>query len=169
MGFIALDKVDNLLWLGRYSERVYTTIKEDAAEPELNDSLKLYLAYRQIPNYKIYLKDNNYYKQNYLDKDMSYIANLIDYISINYNYKFIYSLANSEEDKKHIKEMFEVLFDSLLEDIRNNNKQSHIYKNYIDDMNDEYKQNTTPERMVIDYKAGMTDDYFQDEYKEVTK
>ena len=41
-----------------------------------------------IPNYKIYLKDNNYYKQNYLDKDMSYIANLIDYISINYNYKF---------------------------------------------------------------------------------
>ena len=41
------------------------------------------------PNYKIYLKDNNYYKQDYLDKDMSYIANLIDYISINYNYKFI--------------------------------------------------------------------------------
>ena len=92
------------------------------------------------------------------------IADLKDY-----NYKFIYSLANSEEDKKHIKEMFEVLFDSLLEDIRNNNKQAHIYKNYIDDMNDEYKQNTTPERMVIDYIAGMTDDYFQDEYKEVTK
>ena len=41
------------------------------------------------PNYKIYLKDNNYYKQNYLDKDMSYIANLIDYILIDYNYKFI--------------------------------------------------------------------------------
>ena len=41
------------------------------------------------PNYKIYLKDNNYYKQDYLDKDMSYIANLIDNISINYNYKFI--------------------------------------------------------------------------------
>ncbi len=40
-------------------------------------------------NYKIYLKDNDYYKQNYLDKDMSYIANLIDYISIDYNYKFI--------------------------------------------------------------------------------
>lgn len=41
------------------------------------------------PNYKVYLKDNDYYKQNYLDKDMSYIANLIDYISIDYNYKFI--------------------------------------------------------------------------------
>ena len=41
------------------------------------------------PNYKIYLKDNDYYKENYLDKDMSYIANLIDYIDINYDYKFI--------------------------------------------------------------------------------
>ena len=41
------------------------------------------------PNYKIYLKDNNYYKQDYLDKDMSYISNLIDYVSINYDYKFI--------------------------------------------------------------------------------
>lgn len=28
MDIIALDKVDNLLWLGRYSERVYSTIKE---------------------------------------------------------------------------------------------------------------------------------------------
>ncbi|MDD6879317.1 MAG: DUF5305 family protein [bacterium] len=41
------------------------------------------------PNYKVYLKDNNYYKEKYLDKDMSYISNLIDFISINYNYKFI--------------------------------------------------------------------------------
>ena len=92
------------------------------------------------------------------------IADLKDY-----NYKFIYSLANTEEDKAHIKEMFEVLFDSLLDDIKTNNEQSHIYTNYIDDMNDEYKENTTPERMVIDYIAGMTDDYFQSEYKQAIK
>ena len=66
-------------------------------------------------------------------------------------------------------EMFEVLFDSLLEDIKSNNEQSHIYTNYINDMNDEYKEQTTPERMVIDYIAGMTDDYFQSEYKQVIK
>ncbi len=41
--------------------KVYTTIKEDAAETELNDSLKLYLAYRQIPNYKIYDSNCNYF------------------------------------------------------------------------------------------------------------
>jgi dGTP triphosphohydrolase len=36
-------------------------------------------------------------------------------------------------------------------------------------MNEDYRENTTPERMVIDYIAGMTDDYFQDEYKQAIK
>lgn len=41
--------------------KVYTTIKEDAAEVELTDALKLYLAYRQIPNSKIYESNCNYF------------------------------------------------------------------------------------------------------------
>ena len=40
------------------------------------------------PDYKVYLKDNIYYEENYLEKDMSYIANIIDYSSVDYNYKF---------------------------------------------------------------------------------
>lgn len=40
------------------------------------------------PDYKVYLKNNIYYDEEYLEKNMSYIANLIDYISIDYNYKF---------------------------------------------------------------------------------
>ena len=36
----------------------------------------------------MFLKDNIYYEDKYLDKNMSYIANLIDYISVDYNYKF---------------------------------------------------------------------------------
>lgn len=39
-------------------------------------------------DYKVFLKDNIYYEDKYLDKNMSYIANLIDYISVDYNYKF---------------------------------------------------------------------------------
>lgn len=37
-------------------------------------------------NYKVYLKDNNYYNGLYLSEDMVYISNLIDYIDINYDY-----------------------------------------------------------------------------------
>ena len=65
--------------------------------------------------------------------------------------------------------MFNVIFDSLLEDIKTNNEKSRIYINFINDMTDEYKNNTTPERMVIDYIAGMTDDYFQSEYLQAIK
>lgn len=49
------------------------------------------------PNYKIYLKDNDYYKEDYLDKDMSYIANLIDYVLIDYNYKFVSNIELNGE------------------------------------------------------------------------
>ncbi len=37
-------------------------------------------------DYKVYLKENNYFTDKYLGKDSKYIANLIDYISADYKY-----------------------------------------------------------------------------------
>lgn len=37
-------------------------------------------------NYKVYLKNNNYYDGLYQSEDMGYISNLIDYIDIDYHY-----------------------------------------------------------------------------------
>lgn len=37
-------------------------------------------------NYKVYLKENNFYKDPYLEKGMSYVASLIDYIKLDFNY-----------------------------------------------------------------------------------
>lgn len=42
----------------------------------------------QETNYRVYLKQNNFYEQDYLEEDMMYVANLIDKISIDFNYKF---------------------------------------------------------------------------------
>lgn len=42
--------------------KVYTTIREDLGEVELNDSLKLYLAYRQIPTSGLYDSHCNMFK-----------------------------------------------------------------------------------------------------------
>ena len=39
-------------------------------------------------DYKIYLKDNSFYEEDYLGKGMAYVASLIDKIHINYEYKF---------------------------------------------------------------------------------
>ena len=34
-------------------------------------------------------------------------------------------------------------------------------------MNDDYKKNNSDERIVIDYIAGMTDEYFNRQYKNI--
>lgn len=46
--------------------------------------------YKQISNldYKVYLKSNDYYKEPYLQKNMQYIASLIDNIAVTFNYNF---------------------------------------------------------------------------------
>jgi hypothetical protein len=48
-------------------------------------------------DYKVYLEKNNYYEEPYLTKNMHYIASLIDYIDINFDYNFkINDNVNSE-------------------------------------------------------------------------
>ncbi len=46
--------------------------------------------YKQTSNldYKVYLKENNYYDEPYLNKNMQYIASLIDNIDVSFNYNF---------------------------------------------------------------------------------
>ena len=60
---------------------------------------KGFISYKEISdiNYKVYLKDNNFYDKPYLEKGMAYVASLIDKIDINYNYK-INSSVNSNID-----------------------------------------------------------------------
>lgn len=39
-------------------------------------------------NYLVYLKQNDYYTEPYLTKGMQYVASLIDYVDVNFNYEF---------------------------------------------------------------------------------
>lgn len=61
-----------------------------------------YFSYSEHSNldYKVYLKENNFYEEEYLPKDMLYVANLIDNININFSYKFI-SEKNIDLDFKY--------------------------------------------------------------------
>ena len=42
-------------------------------------------------NYKVYLKNNNYFDVPYLDENRTYITSLIDHINVNYNYNLNFS------------------------------------------------------------------------------
>ena len=63
--------------------------------------------------------------------------------------------------------MFNKLFNHYLNDLNNNKKTSSIYKVYLKAMNESYIKNNTNERIVIDYIAGMTDEYFINEFNKI--
>lgn len=84
-----------------------------------------------------------------------------------FNYENIYYKVITKEQKEHYKNMFETVFENNLEYLNNENKEENIYKVYLKNMTEEYKKNTTKARIVIDYIAGMTDDYFTKEYNKI--
>ncbi len=84
-----------------------------------------------------------------------------------YNYENIYYKASTKELTTELKTMFNTLFNKYLKDIETNNQKSHIINSYLANMTIKYKENTNPKRIVIDYIAGMTDDYFISEYNSI--
>lgn len=82
-----------------------------------------------------------------------------------FNYNNIYKYAYTDTERKKIKTMFNTLFNYYLTSLNKNNKTSAIY-NYVNKLSSRYQKNA-PERIVIDYIAGMTDYYFHEEYEKV--
>lgn len=81
-----------------------------------------------------------------------------------FNYKNIYSKANTKEQIEFYEKQFRLLFNRYLDELNNEKKDSKIYKVFLNNMDKSYLDNTSNERKVIDYIAGMTDDYFNLEY-----
>ena len=86
-----------------------------------------------------------------------------------FNYKNIYSKSMTEDTQKYLKDGFYQIFDHFLEQIKSKNTKSIIYKDFLKDMNENYLENTSDERKVIDFIAGMTDEYFLKQYKKLAK
>lgn len=148
---------------------------------DIEDAIRLNVLDRnKIPDsIKEILGNTNHDLVGIIIKDI--IANSIgkDYITMSpkifkaiedlkeFNYKNIYSKAQSPKEKKEIKTMFNNLFYQYLDDLNNNNFNSSIYKTFLDGMNENYLTTTSNTRKVIDYIAGMTDDYMKIEYKKL--
>lgn len=85
-----------------------------------------------------------------------------------FNYEHIYSKANTKEELEFYRNGMNNLFNKYLDDITNKNYDSDIYKIFLNTMDASYIYNTDSKRMVIDYIAGMTDDYFVKKIKEIS-
>lgn len=84
-----------------------------------------------------------------------------------FNYENIYYKANNSVTLDKYDEMYNTLFKYYLNDIKLKNVDSEIYQIYLGNMCDTYLINTSDEQKVIDFIAGMTDDYFTNLYKKV--
>jgi dGTPase len=59
------------------------------------------------------------------------------------------------------------IYKEYLNDLETNNEDSKIVNEFLKDQSEEYKENTNNKRIVIDYIAGMTDTYFNNEIKRI--
>jgi len=81
-----------------------------------------------------------------------------------FNYDHIYAMANPDEERALWEKMFKELFAHYLNDVKSKNSKSDIYQVFLGNMNNKYIKNTSDEQKVIDFIAGMTDDYIQKQY-----
>ena len=86
-----------------------------------------------------------------------------------FNYQYIYNKANTSDDIKKIEKMFRKVFDVNLYYLENKIEESDIYTLHLSHMSKKYRHNNTNERMVLDYIAGMTDEFFKLQYDKVKK
>lgn len=106
--------------------------------------------------------------KNSLNKPYIKLSNKVYEAIVNlkkFNYKNIYEKANTKENLKKYKLMLETMYDKYLDDLKKNNIDSIIFKSYLNNMDISYKENNTQERIVLDYVAGMTDDYLKLQYE----
>jgi dGTPase len=87
-----------------------------------------------------------------------------------FNKNHIYYNQKLHEDDDKISNMFETLFDGFLSDFKKGKKSSPIFKDMYDLnwVSDSYKKSISPEELVRDYIAGMTDRYFNKKFFDIT-
>lgn len=122
-----------------------------------------YVKYNETSDidYKVYLKENNFFKEKYLGNDREYISTLIDYI----NATFKYSISI---DKKDVQFEYTTKIEAVVEAYDSNGKKP-IYKT-VEEILPE-KQETSNNRTKIDISENVKIDYnhYNDIIKELKK
>ncbi len=84
---------------------------------------------------------------------------------IKFNTQNIYMKSLTDEEYKYYEEGMNKLFYTYLEDLKNRNEDSIIYKIFLNTQSDNYLESTPLKRQVIDFIGGMTDEFFLQEIR----
>ena len=120
-----------------------------------------------INNLVVNIIENSYGKP-YIKMDEAHFAAVQSYKKANYS--MIYANEPGRVILKRVVEpMMQEIYEQLLEDLCNDNRNSPIFLHHIDYVNQTryprevpYGQNEEPNQIIVDYIASMTDDYLID-------
>lgn len=77
-----------------------------------------------------------------------------------FNFQFIYCHPRLKVESSKIKSSYRILFEWLLKDWQEHEKDSYLWTHYLYKKSERYLQETRTVQTVIDYIAGMTDNFF---------
>lgn len=77
-----------------------------------------------------------------------------------FNFERIYIHPKLKVESKKIKRAYRYLFETLLEDLEQQQEESEVYKKFLASKPAYYLDQTSSVQRVVDYIAGMTDRYF---------
>ena len=83
-----------------------------------------------------------------------------------FNLEHIYMNSRIKKHTRPIKKLFEMLFETYLEDMQNQRESSVIFKQFLKDMKPDYIQCHQSAEIVRDFISGMTDRYFLEQCPE---
>lgn len=108
---------------------------------------------------------NNSYGNNYLSFSKNILTALHELQK--FSVERIYQDPRKISQNDKIKNMFFLTFNQCLEHLKSGEVQTPIYKELLSKMPYQYIADTNPARIVVDYIAGMTDDYIQEHFHEL--
>ena len=82
-----------------------------------------------------------------------------------FNYRMIYQNPEKKSEDEKIENMFRYLFKAYLNELTTRKSSSYIYRWTTEKMSRDYRQQTPPERIAVDYIANMTDRYFNEDFR----
>lgn len=117
----------------------------------ISKNKKHYITYDEesLINYNVYLKENEFFENNYLDSSNQYIASLIDYINTDFNYKL-----NFEKSNVNFKYSYRI---EAAINVQEKNNQKPLYK--FNEILLEKKENVSNSSNRLSIKEKLKIDY----------
>ena len=77
-----------------------------------------------------------------------------------FNYKEIYAKAITDDEYLYYQNGMNRIFEEYLDALNNKDYSNVIYEIFLNKQSRDYIENTSNERIVIDFISGMTDEFF---------